>query len=78
MNESYFLSRCAGQILQDFSSELSRLCVVFPNKRSIAFFRKHLSEQLPNPVWAPRMLTITDWVSSSSSLHITDLEWQLF
>lgn len=78
MNDSYFLSRCAQQILKDFSSELSRLCLVFPNKRSITFFRKHLSERLSNPVWAPRMLTITDWVSSSSTLHITDSEWQLF
>lgn len=78
MNDSHFLYRCARQILKDYQTDLSHLCLVFPNKRSITFFRKYLSDQLANPVWAPRMLTITDWVTSSNPLHLADHEWQLF
>lgn len=44
-------------------SDLSRLCFVFPNKRSIAFFTKYLTEECDAHIVAPQMITISDFIA---------------
>ena len=55
---------------------------VFPNKRSMAFFRKYLGEEYdkvnrapdgsPMPMFSPCMVTISDLFSDLSGLHTAD------
>ena len=48
------------------SGKISSRCFIFPNRRSMVFFRKHLAEALAAdagavPIVMPRMLTINDF-----------------
>lgn len=46
--------------------------VVFPNRRAILYFRKHLGNLLSKPVFAPRLVTIEDFISSFSPYSVPD------
>lgn len=48
-------------------------CFVFPNRRSIAFFRKYLCEAVTDmPLLAPQMITINDLFAKTSCMQTTD------
>ena len=56
-------------------SNVSRLCFIFPNRRSLAFFKKYLCEEvrcLGCPVVAPAMYTVNDFFSRISDLKVSD------
>lgn len=60
---------------------LDEVTIVFPNRRAILYFRKHLSTLLQKPVFPPKLLTIEDFFGSFSSLKIPDkleLIYQLY
>ena len=61
-----------AQTLHKKHRQLDELTVVFPNRRAILYFRKHLSALLTKPAFAPRMMTIEDFISNFSKLHIPD------
>ena len=60
--------------------DISSRCFVFPNRRSMVFFRKWLSETVARasssgddkPILAPRMMTINDLFYKIAGLHVTD------
>lgn len=53
--------------------DISTRCFIFPNRRSIVFFRKHLCDIVEGtPLLAPRMLTIDDFFSTASGLASSD------
>lgn len=60
--------------------DISQRCFVFPNRRSMAFFRKWLSSKVAQtatgkdavPIIAPRMLTVNDMFYSIAGMHATD------
>lgn len=55
------------------SGHMEKLCFIFPNRRSMVFFRKHLCDAVKSrPLLAPQMLTINDFVSRASGLHAAD------
>ena len=48
------------------AGEIEKRCFIFPNRRSMVFFRKHLSgavreDVMARPIMAPEMLTINDF-----------------
>ena len=51
---------------------LDELTVVFPNRRAILYFRKHLSTLLSKPAFSPRLVTIEDFIAKLSGLKIPD------
>jgi CRISPR/Cas system-associated exonuclease Cas4 (RecB family) len=51
---------------------ISEVTVVFPNRRAVLYFRKHLSTLLTKPVFTPRLVTIEDFISDFSSLKVAD------
>src|SRR5690606_10369453 len=51
---------------------LDAVTVVFPNRRSILYFRKHLSRVLDKPAFAPRLITIEDFFQGLSDLTQPD------
>lgn len=55
------------------SGDISRRCFIFPNRRSVVFFRKHLCDIVREaPLLAPRMLTIDDFFSKASGMVTSD------
>ena len=54
------------------SPQLEQYCFVFPNRRSLVFFRKYLGLQLGKPVMSPQMYTINDFFYKVYSVHATD------
>lgn len=66
-----FLKEVAEKIYKDHP-KLEEVTVVFPNRRASLYFRKHLSDLLTKPAFAPRVLTIEDFFREFSSLQIPD------
>ncbi len=67
-----FLTLVAQDIYERFGNEMNKICVVFPNRRSILFFNKYLSQVVKKPVWAPKCVTITDFIQGFSNLIKAD------
>ena len=60
--------------------DVERRCFVFPNRRSMAFFRKYLAEAVAGtqcPIIAPQMLTINDFFFKVSGMSQADRVRQL-
>jgi CRISPR/Cas system-associated exonuclease Cas4 (RecB family) len=51
---------------------LSMHTLVFPNRRAALYFRKHLSSLLRKPSFAPRLITIEDFIGQFSSFIVPD------
>jgi hypothetical protein len=46
--------------------------IVFPNRRAALYFRKHFSNLINKPVFAPKLVTIEDFISGFSVLKVPD------
>ena len=66
-----FLQELAQEIY-DSHADLSKVTVVFPNRRATLYFRKYLGELISKPVFSPKLLTFEDFVSSLSSQRVPD------
>ena len=66
-----FLRQVADHYIAD--TDISRLCFVFPNRRSMVFFRKYLVEAVKQrggaPVLAPAMTTMGDLFQKASGMN---------
>jgi len=73
-----FLQQVAAHYWEACGREIGTACrFVFPNRRSAAFFRHYLQEQIrlhpaPHAVFAPRTLTINDFFYEAAGLVPTD------
>ena len=54
------------------SPKLDEVTVVFPNRRAILYFRKHLSDLLDKPAFPPTLLTIEEFIGHHSDLKVPD------
>ncbi|MEQ1586187.1 MAG: PD-(D/E)XK nuclease family protein, partial [Cyclobacteriaceae bacterium] len=66
-----FLKELARQIYKD-NPQLDALTIVFPNRRAALYFRKHLSDIIAKPAFAPTLITIEDFIYSFSTAKIPD------
>jgi hypothetical protein len=66
-----FLQELAEKIYKRHPA-ISEVTMVFPNRRAVLYFRKHLSTFLTKPVFTPRLVTIEDFISDFSSLKVPD------
>src|SRR5574344_3079183 len=80
-----FLKYVADDLRKKYQNDLSRVAVVFPNKRAGIFFDDYLiKEGETQPVWAPQYLTSNDLFDSLTPLRKVDdikavcLLYQLF
>ena len=69
---SSFLEHVAEELLARFGTNLSRVAVVFPNKRASLFLNDHLARLAGRPLWSPAYITISDLFRSHSTLQIAD------
>ncbi|MDQ3392759.1 MAG: PD-(D/E)XK nuclease family protein, partial [Bacteroidota bacterium] len=67
-----FLKELAIQLYNQYQAGLSDITLVFPNRRAGLFFRKHLSEVIHSPVWAPGIVSMEDFINGYSELQIAD------
>ncbi len=67
-----FLSLVARDLFARYGTDLSRVALVFPNKRAGLFFNDYLAECSEVPVWAPACLTISELMQSQSDLQPAD------
>ncbi|MFT4022415.1 MAG: PD-(D/E)XK nuclease family protein, partial [Flavihumibacter sp.] len=61
-----FLYDVAEHALNRFGKELSQVAFVFPNKRPALYLRQWLGELIRQPVWSPPMMTIHEFILSST------------
>lgn len=67
-----FLQELAETFHREYPRKLDALTLVFPNRRAALYFRKHLSELLDRPAFAPKLITIEDFIGSLSTLKVPD------
>ena len=48
-----FLKYVAEDIIRDYGTDLSRIMVVFPNKRASLFLNEELMKIVQKPFWSP-------------------------
>jgi len=58
--------------LRKHGTDLSRIAVVFPNKRAALFLNEHLARVAGKPVWSPAYITISDLFRQHSALTVGD------
>lgn len=71
----HFLELAARDLIDNFldrETGLSRITVVFPNRRARLFFDDYLSQFTDRPIWSPRYVTIEELFQSQSSLRVAD------
>lgn len=67
-----FLEHIAEELLSKIGTDLSRVAVVFPNKRASLFLNDYLAHQAERPLWSPAYITISDLFRSHSRLQVAD------
>ncbi|WP_321296166.1 PD-(D/E)XK nuclease family protein [Marinifilum fragile] len=67
-----FLQQITKELYSKYTNELSDCILVFPNRRAGLFFSKYLNELVEQPLWAPRVFTISEFFRSLSNLQIED------
>ena len=67
-----FLEHVAEDLLSRYGTNLSRVAVVFPNKRASLFLNEHLARLAGKPIWSPSYITISNLFRSHSSLQVAD------
>ena len=55
-----------------FGTDLSKVTVVFPNKRASLFLNEHLARLSAQPIWSPSYTTISDLFRSLSPREVAD------
>ncbi len=67
-----FLTYVAEDIYKRYGADLSRLTVVFPNKRAALFLNQELARMAEKPIWAPAYVSISELFRSRSQLSIAN------
>ncbi len=73
-----FLQRVAEEVYQKFGDEISRCIFIFPNKRPESALSQILAALIKNPVQAPKILSIEEFIFSHSTLKQADALQQIF
>lgn len=66
-----FLEEVAENVFRRYP-KLEQVSVIFPNRRAALYFRKHLAALITRPAFAPTILTIEDFFSRLSPLHVPE------
>ena len=67
-----FLEYVAQDIITKYGTDLSRIAVVFPNKRASLFMNEYLARIADKPIWSPAYITISELFRQHCSLMIGD------
>ena len=67
-----FLEFVSEDIIHKWGTDLSRVAVVFPNKRAALFMNEHLARYARKPMWSPAYITIRDLFRRHSDMQVGD------
>lgn len=67
-----FLKYVAQDLITKFGQDLSRVAVVFPNKRASLFMNEQLACLSDRPIWSPSYITISDLFRRHSPFTVGD------
>ncbi|KAA6309932.1 ATP-dependent helicase/deoxyribonuclease subunit B, partial [termite gut metagenome] len=67
-----FLQIVAHDLYTKTGNNLSRMLIVFPNKRAGLFFNEYLINESDKPIWAPAYASISELFQQLSSLKPGD------
>ena len=67
-----FLQLVAQDLHQKIGNDLSRVAIVFPNKRASLFFNEHLAAQSDRPLWSPAYVSISELFRQLSPWKLGD------
>ena len=67
-----FLQIVAQDIYSKMGNNLSKVAIVFPNRRASLFFNEYLAKESTKPIWSPSYHSISDLLQSLSDLQIGD------
>ena len=67
-----FLEYVAADLIAKYGTDLSRVAVVFPNKRASLFLNGYLARLADKPLWSPAYITISELFRSHSDLKVAD------
>ncbi len=67
-----FLDKLAKNLFQQYGEDISRLCIVFPNRRAGLFLKQYLSKLITRPLWLPEIYALEDFVVMKSGLKVPD------
>jgi hypothetical protein len=76
-----FLECAAQHVFSRYRHNLDRVTVILPTHRSAYFFRRTLAAQTEDPVWAPRIVAIDDFITEAADARPVDpigLVWLLY
>lgn len=66
------LHAIARTFVEQVGDDLQSYTFVFPNHRAGLFFRKYLSQYVPKPMFAPRVMTINECFAELSDWQVAD------
>ncbi len=67
-----FLEYVAEDIINKYGTNLSRIAVVFPNKRASLFLNEILARKAEHAIWSPAYITISELFRKHSDLVVGD------
>ena len=67
-----FLAYVADDMLSKYGTNLSRIAVVFPNKRASLFLNEHLARLAGKPIWSPASITISELFRQQTEVQVAD------
>ena len=67
-----FLEYVAEDLLKKLGTDLSRVTLVFPNKRASLFLNEHLARMADGPLWSPVYTTISQLFRDRSERIVAD------
>ncbi len=79
MTQNFFLYRVASYYYNKYGKGINQVCFIFPSKRAINFFTHYLQALVERPIFAPKCLTINEFISEQKpTLRILDETELLF
>ena len=66
-----FLHTLAEKLYKEHP-QLDEMTLVFPNRRAALYFRKYLTLLLNKPAFAPKLITIEEFIGGFSTLRVPD------
>ena len=76
-----FLQHIAQELLKLPQDRLQQTVVVLPSRRASVFLKHYMSQELEQPIWLPKLISIEDFIAEQSGLQVADnlsLQFKLY
>lgn len=73
-----FLSELAKEVCSSYGEHIDELCVVFQNRRACLYFKHFMAQEIKQATWAPKVLTIEEFVLELNPVQIMEPVLLLF